>query len=574
MRDRQLLAVERWYLRRLLSIVRYIRSLAGSTSESGVDVFVSTLLAYSEILRPWARTVSRNMLEEVSRREAQATASERPKYARRQSNRMYELLRRQLTETEVGERFRALQEAQVDLIVSLPRDVAEKVQKIASNAALAGWTPKQTIAAIVAASGTSEPRARLIARTETSRAFADLTRARAEFAGSTHYVWRSAKDQDVRPTHRALNGHTFAWNDPPVAEADGTRHGPGQGYNCFVGSTPVRIPSDIRAVIRSEYQGRLVSITAGGSTIQVTPNHPILTGRGWRLAGDLQEGDEVFKTPIGGSFRGESNEHEVLPTIEEVFIAIGAAGGNRIRSELDLYRRIAESEIREIRSDRVLSLKFDSENEKRGCDLVFADANAGVFDPVFGAQSDVFEPLFSTRLDEEFAVFRAGLGHAEDHAVGSVSRFDAGRSEAVTYGPTGDPEVFSKAFNARSAIEKPNERVNGDIVSSVWGGTPNTRHDDPEVSDFSTEDVRVAIQGTSRLNDGTPIRDGTSSGLNFFSRKSSVGSERVSRVQFSEETVCHVFTLVTGKGWYTVSSTGIVVKNCRCVALPIFPDED
>lgn len=220
--------------------------MAAETAPGDADVLAKLLLDYADALVPWARRTAEHMVAEVAKREARSTQAERAgEVARRQSNRMYELLQRELATTEKGEIFRALQEQQVDLITSLPRGVAKRVQEIASGSAFAGATPKVVIAEIMKAAGVAENRARLIARTETARAFSNMTQARAMSAGSTHYVWRSAKDRDVRETHRALNGHTFAWNDPPVAEKDGSRHHPGQGINCRCVAIPL-FPDDRR----------------------------------------------------------------------------------------------------------------------------------------------------------------------------------------------------------------------------------------------------------------------------------------------------------------------------------------
>ena len=32
---------------------------------------------------------------------------------------------------------------------------------------------------------------------------------------TTHYIWRTRRDDKVRPSHAANNGRVFSWNDPP-----------------------------------------------------------------------------------------------------------------------------------------------------------------------------------------------------------------------------------------------------------------------------------------------------------------------------------------------------------------------
>jgi len=64
---------------------------------------------------------------------------------------------------------------------------------------------------------------------------------------------------------------------------------------CFVGETKVESPSPIERSYVREYSGLLVTIkTALGNELTGTPNHPILTGKGWVALGLLKEGDQVI----------------------------------------------------------------------------------------------------------------------------------------------------------------------------------------------------------------------------------------------------------------------------------------
>lgn len=74
--------------------------------------------------------------------------------------------------------------------------------------------------------GVSRSRAALIARNEVSTAAGFAMRESQKEAGVTEYIWRSASDSRVRPTHQARNGKRFSWDAPP---ADGH---PGEPINC------------------------------------------------------------------------------------------------------------------------------------------------------------------------------------------------------------------------------------------------------------------------------------------------------------------------------------------------------
>lgn len=85
--------------------------------------------------------------------------------------------------------------------------------------------------------GASRSRAALTARNEVGNAAGFAMRESQKEAGCTHYVWLSASDDRVRPEHKARNGKTFAWDNPP---SDGN---PGEPINCRCVALAV-IPED------------------------------------------------------------------------------------------------------------------------------------------------------------------------------------------------------------------------------------------------------------------------------------------------------------------------------------------
>ena len=69
---------------------------------------------------------------------------------------------------------------------------------------------------------------------------------------------------------------------------------------CFVGDTEVSSPTTIERGFDRVYSGKLVTITtSSGNKLTGTPNHPILTPRGWVGLGRLRKGDNVIsRLPI------------------------------------------------------------------------------------------------------------------------------------------------------------------------------------------------------------------------------------------------------------------------------------
>ena len=149
-------------------------------------------------------------------------------------------LRRELQSAPTGETVRRLMAEQVTLIRSIPLEAAQRVHDLTLKG-LEDSTRAKEIAAEIGRSGeVAASRAMLIARTEVARTASNLTEARAQNIGSTHYIWRTSSDSTVREDHKKLNGKVFAWTDPPVAdERSGARANPGCIYNCRCFAEPI-----------------------------------------------------------------------------------------------------------------------------------------------------------------------------------------------------------------------------------------------------------------------------------------------------------------------------------------------
>jgi len=135
----------------------------------------------------------------------------------------------------VTERFRR---ENLDLIVSMAKDKVSRVTAILDEAPNARV---ETIRDRILDEGAVTKRqAALIARDQVLSLNAQVTQRRHEAAGITRYVWRTSGDGDVRPAHRALDGKTFSYDDPPVVDPKkGRREHPGQDYQCRCTAEPI-----------------------------------------------------------------------------------------------------------------------------------------------------------------------------------------------------------------------------------------------------------------------------------------------------------------------------------------------
>lgn len=106
-------------------------------------------------------------------------------------------------------------------------------------------------------------------------------------------------------------------------DRDGARSG-ADTINCFPGDTLVR--GEFVGGLKAWYAGPLVVLeTARGHRLTVTPNHPVLTSKGWTPANDLSKGDCLasYAGPVEctAQSRGIDQEHGIS-SIKEVFEAL------------------------------------------------------------------------------------------------------------------------------------------------------------------------------------------------------------------------------------------------------------
>lgn len=122
----------------------------------------------------------------------------------------------------------------VGLIKSIPDEYFKQIESIVFDGVTRGNNATSMIKQIQKVARNTTKRAKLIARDQTSKLNSALTQQRQSNLGVEEYIWRSAGDGRVRDTHKAHNGKTFRWDDPPKD----TGH-PGQDIQCRCVAQPV-----------------------------------------------------------------------------------------------------------------------------------------------------------------------------------------------------------------------------------------------------------------------------------------------------------------------------------------------
>lgn len=216
------------YAAELRKVARAVSDIIRGSPDDA-DAVASALRRYAEIVRPWARSAGQRMLAQVSRADVKAWEAHTGEVGRS--------LRAELRAEPTGAAVSDILARQVDLISSLPRQAAERVQKLALDAVTRGERPESLIEELLKTGAMTANRATMIARTETGRASTAITQARATRAGSVGYIWRTCEDADVRPSHRAMNGKMVRWDSPPTLDKV-TAHA-GAAYSCRCYCEPV-----------------------------------------------------------------------------------------------------------------------------------------------------------------------------------------------------------------------------------------------------------------------------------------------------------------------------------------------
>ena len=153
------------------------------------------------------------------------------------SRQLYGLLVKEMS-GPVGSRVRQLVRENANYISSIPLHAATILTREVSTATQQG-ARASTIAKMTRTRFPQLLRSRvnLIARTESAKASAALTQARAEYLNLPCYVWRTAEDQRVRSSHKKMDGVVCFYANPPLpelfaGEASQGAYSAGEIYNC------------------------------------------------------------------------------------------------------------------------------------------------------------------------------------------------------------------------------------------------------------------------------------------------------------------------------------------------------
>lgn len=138
----------------------------------------------------------------------------------------------------------------VSLIKTIPAESLSDIEQMIYRDAERKLSPQEMKKKIQEQFELSESRAELIATDQVLKFNGSLTEARQTGLGVKRYIWRTSDDQRVRgrpgglypnarPSHWALDGKVFDWDDPPESGTKGEHLHPGQPIRCRCYAEPV-----------------------------------------------------------------------------------------------------------------------------------------------------------------------------------------------------------------------------------------------------------------------------------------------------------------------------------------------
>jgi SPP1 gp7 family putative phage head morphogenesis protein len=358
-------------------------------------------------------------------------------------------------------------------------------------------------------------RAGTIARTETASVQGAARHAEMVAQGVERHEWISDVDDATRDSHAELNGKvvkvgesfrddiTLRWVGDPAAPI-------GETVNCFPGDVVVA-SAGVQLGYRRMYDGPMLRLSLrSGRVLSVTPNHPLLTERGWVAARDLNAGDNLIRC------RGLDVARPSNPNVQR-----GPAAFSEV---LDALHMVGDR-----RGVRALDVNFHGDGE--------------------GGEVDVVRP------ERELLFGR----HAALSEQVAQSEFAPADSDMRSFAPLRDAGALR--LRARSTTE----RDIGGEASRLAVLECRTRRGD----DRSFGPVARAHSRRDQASANRAAVDGEGISQRLLGFTGEVSTDQVVGVD-SREFRGHVFNLQTRSGWYVAD--GIVAHNCRCAVAPVIED--
>jgi hypothetical protein len=440
-----------------------------------------------------------------------------------------------------------------DARYAITETTRENLRELISKSVDEGWTTTELQHNILQSEDFSAARALTISRTESMYAYNHGKHEAAKGTGQKFKQQIGSGDACEECMGNIEAGLIPIDEDFPSG-IDCTPNHP----NCLLGDTEISPGFTITGVTSREYDGEIVVIgTESGKLISITPNHPVLTERGWVAAGILRKRDSIVGSRTQYAHRAaHANDEDVPTSIQEIVESF--LGSRKVAtvevptSSIDFHGDGTNGKIAIVGSNRGLTREFCATSLEHFGEDVLVDADG----PFIAQGASVGSPneFVLASLRSPNSVVGGGsdpatlLGRSPSHPGihGGAHRPDR---SSVRYENSMD-DIAANGIALCQRLLAHSRGVLADNRISVG------QYDSPESGRGADLDTVFQQDGSNRSDaDSVTESEAVNSVPGEIFLDDIVSIER-------QHFVGHVYNLETKNGWYIGNS--IVVHNCRC----------
>ena len=405
--------------------------------------------------------------------------------------------------------------------------------------------------------GIMSRKAEFLAQNETTIMLAQYKRVTYQEMGFEKFIWSTILDGREREEHKKLNGKIFRYDDPPIIdERTGQRGLPGETYNCLIGEMSILSPFIHNRIFKRQFRGELTEIVLPMGTLKVTPNHPILTSRGWIPAKFIKKGDQIAKISDKTFSAAGTNPNNIKVTIKEFFSFYSVLfEAQRVRlSYNDFHGDVSlDQQVDIINIENKLRDYIKPGFNKFRLEQLLTEANKlGIISPCNRAFFQAFpfcglpsNSLISS-LSKVFSFFFSSKFHSVKHCFRAISWLNSLLFEVTGYDLTADAEFLSQLFNATAGSIKFYQLIAWNLFFNIVSNNliSSLLHSNREMSGATAETLSNLCETKPTFIEFDTVID------KIICKSSNI----------------HIYNLENSNNWYLTEN--YITKNCRCTAIP------
>ncbi len=563
------LGIERWYKRQLMQIINEIQSEVKSDIQSNykhqanavaMDGF-SDWLGHSMdyLLGKWT-----NKLNALSDQVAELFVT---KSVHNYDNQLKKHLRkagftvRLQMSPYTEEMLKAAMGENVGLIKSIGVQYLGKVEQAVWASVKGGFDLGTLSQELQHAYGVTKNRADLIARDQGAKANAVIEQARRKELGITKAIWKkSTGGKTHREDHEKADGTVFEVDKGCLISGEYIL--PAEKINCFDGDSILSDAHGVKKLWRRRYTGELSKIvTESGNFIEVTPNHPILTQRGWVAASLINDTDYVVETLNQGLNTTENNVNSRVSTFAKIFDATSLFIPSNIcdnRALFEFHGDISDSEVDTINIAGFLPSEINRVALKHIFEFFFTNSYHFFVSNGFKVDSSLSSTLNTLFCSPESVVsgacavlsfLKGHLPQTESAGLRLSSYMSSAITQAIPYCTAADIELISQCQFAHSTFIQGDDFLIRELFNGLCLGLWNRKSPSAD-----------ALGDYIMINTNLATSVGESEALIEYKLH-----RVINNTIFSSST--HVYNLENDKNWYSANS--ITSHNCKCYSLSV-----